>query len=317
MPAQSPSISDPEEWENPPMPHDWLYDVYDNMPAFDPMVTPTEGMGKIPELFRTIPNTIRSNHPQVSFSANGKFAKKITENHELTPGFGMNSPLGRLYELNAKVLFLGVGYNSCTGFHLAEALNEKMPKKRMGTSMTENNTRVWKWFEDFNYDSDDFGVIGKEFEEKYDISTGMVGNAKCKLFDMKCGVDFAKDWLAENRFKNIKNRGVKMKSNVNFNKDLITTIDKVENERLSIEILQYDDLTGGNSASDSMMLYFMKKSNVKLRQVKMTMKNTAVRLEAGALYMLKGDIEMDNKMGGSNGPWKEISKKQCNRRNYI
>lgn len=202
MPAQSPSISDPEEWENPPIPHDWLYDVYDNMPAFDPMMTPTEGMGKIPELFRTIPNTIRSNHPQVSFSANGKFAKKITENHELTPGFGMNSPLGRLYELNAKILFLGVGYNSCTGFHLAEALNEKMPKKRMGTSMTENNTRVWKWFEDFNYDSDDFGVIGKEFEEKYDISTGMVGNAKCKLFDMKCGVDFAKEWLAENRFKN-------------------------------------------------------------------------------------------------------------------
>jgi aminoglycoside 3-N-acetyltransferase len=202
MPAQSPSISDPEEWENPPIPYDWLYDVYDNMPAFDPMMTPTEGMGKIPELFRTIPNTIRSNHPQVSFTANGKFAKIITENHELTPGFGMNSPLGKMYELNAKVLFLGVGYNSCTSFHLAEALNEKMPKKRIGTSMTENNTRVWKWFEDFNYDSDDFGVIGMEFEKNHHVSTGMVGNAKCKFFDMKCGVDFAKDWLAVNRFKN-------------------------------------------------------------------------------------------------------------------
>jgi uncharacterized protein (AIM24 family) len=99
-----------------------------------------------------------------------------------------------------------------------------------------------------------------------------------------------------------------MKSNINFNKDLITTIDKVENERISIEILQYDDLTGGNSASDSMMLYFMKKSNVKLRQVKMTMKNTAVRLEAGALYMLKGDIEMDNKMGGLIGLGKKFLK---------
>lgn len=99
-----------------------------------------------------------------------------------------------------------------------------------------------------------------------------------------------------------------MKSNLNSNKDLITVIDKVENERLSIEILQYDDLTGGNSATDSMMLYFMKKSNVKLRQVKMTMKNTAVRLEAGALYMLKGNIEMDNKMGGLIGLGKKFLK---------
>lgn len=202
MPAQSPSISDPEEWENPPVPHDWLYDVYENMPAFDPMITPTEGMGKIPELFRTIPNTVRSNHPQVSFTANGKFAKIITENHELTPGFGMNSPLGRLYELNAKILLLGVGYNSCTSFHLSEAINEKMPKKRMGTSIMENGIRVWKWFEDFNYDSDDFGIIGMEFEKIYNVSNGNVGNAKCKIFDMRTGVDFAKEWLAKNRFEN-------------------------------------------------------------------------------------------------------------------
>lgn len=207
MPAQSSSISDPEEWENPPIPHDWLYDVYDNMPAFDPMMTPTEGMGKIPELFRTIPKTIRSNHPQVSFSANGRFAKEITKNHELTPGFGMNSPLGKMYELNAKVLLLGVGYSSSTSFHLAEALNPQMPKKRMGTSIMENGVRIWKWFEDFNYDCDDFEIIGKEFEKNHHVSTGMVGNAKCKLFDMKCGVDFAKAWLYENRFKN-KNIGV-------------------------------------------------------------------------------------------------------------
>jgi aminoglycoside 3-N-acetyltransferase len=204
MPTQSASISDPEEWENPPVPHDWIYDIYENMPAFDPMVTPTEGMGKIPELFRTIPNTIRSNHPQVSFSANGKLAKQITENHELTPGFGMNSPLGKMYELNAKVLLLGVGYSSCTSFHLAESLNPQMAKKRMGTSIMDDGVRVWKWFEDFNYDCDDFDIIGREFEKEYDISTGMVGNAKCKLFDMRSGVDFAKDWLAENRFKNKK-----------------------------------------------------------------------------------------------------------------
>ena len=201
MPAHSGENSDPAEWENPPVPKEWIEDIYKNMPAFDVNLSSTRGMGRIAELFRTLPQTIRSNHPQTSFSASGKYAKTITDNHQLTPQLGMDSPLGKMYKLNAKVLLLGVGYDSCTSFHLAEALSDKMPKKRMGASINENNERVWKWFEDFAYDSDkDFEKIGRDLDKTGDVIIGKIGHTACRIFDMKTGVDFAREWLARNRF---------------------------------------------------------------------------------------------------------------------
>ena len=201
MPAHSGAVSDPAEWENPPVPKEWVQLIYENMPAFDVNLTQSRGMGCIAELFRTLPDVYRSNHPQVSFVAEGKFAHNIINNHKLTPQFGMESPLGKMYDLNCKVLLLGVGYDSCTSFHLAEALNDKMPRETMGAAIIENNKRIWKWFEDFQYNSDaDFEKLGKAFEATNNVVVGKVGSAECKLFDMKLGVDFATKWIHDNRF---------------------------------------------------------------------------------------------------------------------
>jgi len=199
MPAQSGDWSDPAEWQAPPVPSDWIDIIYREMPAFDPALTPTRGMGRIAELFRTVPGTVRSHHPQVSFCANGMLAEHITADHVLTPQFGMASPLGKLYHLQAKVLLLGVDYDSCTSFHLAEALIEGMPKKRMGTALVEDGQRIWKWFEDFHYDSEDFTQIGEQFEKHSSVVVGEVGNAACRLFNLKEAVDFARQWLQNNR----------------------------------------------------------------------------------------------------------------------
>ena len=200
MPAHSGSYSDPAEWVNPPVPKEWIQVIYDNMQAYEPELTPTGGMGHIAELFRTYPGTVRSNHPQVSFCANGKHVTSITEKHPLTPQLGMDSPLGKMYNLKAKVLLLGVDYDSCTSFHLAESLINEMPIKKMGAAVLDNGERCWKWFHDFEYDSEDFPLLGKEFEENYSVQKGKIGNAECKLFEMRDGVDFAKSWLIKHRF---------------------------------------------------------------------------------------------------------------------
>lgn len=201
MPTHSGDWSDPVEWGNPAVPEKWHKIIYDNMPAYDPDLTPTRGIGKIPELFRTFPNIIRSSHPQGSFCASGKFKEKIIENHSLTPQFGMESPLGALYNLEkAKVLLLGVGYDSCTSFHLGETLvGAKVLKRRTGTAMMVENKRSWKWFDDYEYNSDDFSELGKAFEGRHKVTKKNVGNAECRLFSLREAVDFSKEWLLENR----------------------------------------------------------------------------------------------------------------------
>jgi len=200
MPAHSGDWSDPAKWMYPPVPKEWVGIIYDHMPPYNRLITPTRGMGKVAELFRTFPNTLRSNHPQVSFTANGSLAKEIVENHVLTPAFGINSPLGEFYKRNGKVLLLGVGFDSCTSFHLAEALIKKEPITRQGSAIIENNIRVWKWFEDYEYNSDDFEKIGEEFIKTNSVKIGNIGNAKSYLFDMKTGVDFSIDWLNRHRY---------------------------------------------------------------------------------------------------------------------
>ncbi|WP_127494856.1 aminoglycoside N(3)-acetyltransferase [Paenibacillus glycanilyticus] len=197
MPAQCGDWSDPAEWGNPPVPQEWLEMIYNEMPAFDPAVTPTRGMGRIAELFRTYPGTLRSEHPQVSFCANGKYAEYIVSGHPLTPQFGEASPLGKLYAAGAKVLLLGAGFDSCTSLHLAETRIDRMPTKKMGTTMLVNGERSWQWFTDYAYDSGDFDEFGAQFHSE--VQHGKVGQADCKLFEMTTAVDAAVQWLPKHR----------------------------------------------------------------------------------------------------------------------
>ncbi len=58
----------------------------------------------------------------------GKHAEYLTKDHDLSNIFGEGSPIGKLYELDGKVLLIGVGYDKNTSIHLADVL-AKYPGK--------------------------------------------------------------------------------------------------------------------------------------------------------------------------------------------
>jgi aminoglycoside 3-N-acetyltransferase len=201
MPTFSSGNSEPSKWENPPVPKSWWDTIRKEMPAFEPKITPTRGMGTIVETFRMWPTVLRSNHPISSFAAWGKNAKYITENHELTGDLGEGSPISRLYELDGQVLLIGVDHESNSSIHLAEYRSDFPGKKyyKTGCAMLINNQRKWVEWEELDVNSDDFAQLGKDFESKINYKPGKIGIAETRLISLRAIIDFGVEWLKKNR----------------------------------------------------------------------------------------------------------------------
>lgn len=201
MPTFSSDNSDPTEWENPSVPERWWNIIKNEMPPYQPEITPTREMGTVVETFRKWTNVMRSIHPSLSFAAWGKSAKFIIKDHKLTSGLGENSPLARIYDLDGKILLIGINHYNNTSLHLSEYRSEFSGKKyiKNGSAMIINKKRRWVEYEDLNHNSDDFEQLGIDFESEMNYITGKVGIAEARLISQREIVDFAIEWLKKNR----------------------------------------------------------------------------------------------------------------------
>ena len=90
----------------------------DNRP-FDPDAPSAADLGVIADTFWRQPGAIRTNHP-FTFAALGPQAEHITSDPLPMPPHRLESPVGRVWELDGQVLLLGVGHDADTTIHLAE-----------------------------------------------------------------------------------------------------------------------------------------------------------------------------------------------------
>lgn len=202
MPTQSSDLTDPSGWSMPPVPEAWWQDIREHMPAYDPDLTPLRGMGIIPDTFRKQKGVKRSGHPIDSFAAWGKHRDQIIDGQALEFGFGEHSPLARIYDLNGSVLLLGVDNVNNTSLHLAEHRASYAGKQEItaGAPMMVDGVRQWVEFRDFNWNSDDFALLGKEFgQETGQIAHGKVADSAAQLIPQREIVDYAVNWLERKR----------------------------------------------------------------------------------------------------------------------
>jgi aminoglycoside 3-N-acetyltransferase len=198
VPTQTMDNSDPKHWQRPPVPAEWWPVIRENMPAYDPAVWPSRGIGALAESVRTWPKAVRSNHPQASFAAVGPRAAELMATHELDSHLGEGSPLAALERIGAQVLLLGVGYDVCTTFHLAE-YRIPSPKMEHGCAVLTERGREWVTYTDVATNSDDFDKLGAAYEPTATLRRGRVGAADSRLFPAAEAIAFAVHWLRANR----------------------------------------------------------------------------------------------------------------------
>ena len=152
----------------------------DRTKTWDVGATPST-VGWITEFFRQMPGTYRSDHYSHSVAARGEQAERLVNGHLLREGlrsrwdrgrwgyaFGKSSPMWKLYQREAKVIMLGVDYESATYTHIAECLYRARhldSNGKQGDHPFTNLTRV-----------------GEFWEEVGDINYAKVGDATSRMF---------------------------------------------------------------------------------------------------------------------------------------
>ncbi|WP_329117027.1 aminoglycoside N(3)-acetyltransferase [Streptomyces sp. NBC_01465] len=167
------------------------------VPAFHPDLPSTE-MGAISETLRTLPDSVRSSHPQASVAAVGARAAEITAAQPLGFAIGPASPFGRIHELGGHILLIGVGHNRNTFLHYAETLTPRPRLKLRRFPLVVDGERVWAETVDVGNDNGrHFPTVGREFEEFAGLAETTVGGAPCRLVPLEPFVPFAVRRLTE------------------------------------------------------------------------------------------------------------------------
>ena len=152
----------------------------DNDHPFDPRHTPCMGMGIVADTFRQLPGVLRSDSPH-AFAARGPEAGLITAPHPFDLPHGLDSPVGRVYELGGQVLLLGVSHDDNTTIHLAESLTGvRYRRKKHLTLLIEGKvTRVD--YSEIDHCCQNFNLADRWLDAEHVQTKGRIGHAEARL----------------------------------------------------------------------------------------------------------------------------------------
>lgn len=165
----------------------------DDVP-FDRASASCRALGIVADTFWRMPGVLRSDNPH-AFAARGAHARTITAPHPVDIPHGIDSPPGRVYELDGQVLLLGVGHDCNTTVHVAEHLARvryRLPKH--ATVMQDGRPRRYEYGET-DHCCERFGELDAWLGSRQ--RRGRVGRAEARLARSRDIVDCALEHLLE------------------------------------------------------------------------------------------------------------------------
>ena len=163
--------------------------------VFDPANDPSE-VGRITEVARRRPGAVRSCHLRESVAALGPVAREMMRVHRAA-AWSVDGPFWKLYEMDARILMLGVPYFRTSFWHMIEQMLQ--PEYGRWTEYVArirdpDGTERPLRFRSFGLGPKrepprDFNKLGARLEARRLVSVGPVGNAMARLFRARDAFD--------------------------------------------------------------------------------------------------------------------------------
>ena len=190
--------------------NDWQ-NVYKNWTLDAP-----SDVGYLTNYFRCLPDAKRSNQATHSVAAIGRLADELTKTHGEsgkrygifgdTP-FSADSPWEKMYNLDTKMLFIGVGLRKCTLRHFVEycVMNEYLEKAKKSEKYEELKDKLWTFEKNGEYVWDNQGIwpriesefIGTVLEPEGKLKRGRIGDAEVLLVSARDFADKARELMLQ------------------------------------------------------------------------------------------------------------------------
>ena len=170
---------------------------YDDDYPFDKTKSHCVEMGVVADTFWRLPGVLRSDNNH-AFAAVGPLAERILAPHPIDIPHGLNSPVGRVYELDGKVLLLGVDHTSNTTIHLCENMAGVRYRRDKYITILKDGIPMRFEYKEIDHCCQNFSLVDDWLDERGLQKRGEVGHANARLIRSRDIVEVVTRRLQEN-----------------------------------------------------------------------------------------------------------------------
>jgi len=164
---------------------------------FDAKTTPCLGMGIVADTFSKMPGVLRSDNAH-AFAAIGPHARRITASHPLDLPHGLDSPVGRVYELDGQILLLGVGHDANTTIHLGESMAGVRYRRPKTLTIVRHGVATVFDYAEIDHCCANFALVDGWLDARGLQHHGRVGPAEARLMNSRDVIAVVVPRLREN-----------------------------------------------------------------------------------------------------------------------
>lgn len=178
-----------------------------DLPPCHPGIRANPEHGILAEIFRQQPDVIISHNPGARMAATGAKATFLMEDHPLHYGYGPGSPLGKLYDLDGKIVHVGSDLDNTTLLHYAEHVAPVEGKRIVCVKTPYRNAeggRLWTDVEEYDtchgirrWPDGFFRRIVEEHIAQAGLKARKIGDAPSYAISARALVDYAIPTIVE------------------------------------------------------------------------------------------------------------------------